>query len=204
MNIQDPSSIDSISQSQQDDSTTSGRKPDKESKSFSKVLADKAQKADKPGKKSANPQPESAQTGQPQSFRETAPVAQQAQKTAAAASLPPAMQNLVQEIVVATGPKNSAQVDIQLNSKTFDGLKVSISQTGGNISIQMLSRTPEVAALLNRNVDQLSQALAARGVPVVSIQVQTGGASRSGSRGSDSRGDSRGGAGQGSRSGRQS
>jgi flagellar hook-length control protein FliK len=199
MNIQDPSSIDSITQSQQDDSTT--KKSDKESKSFSKVLADKTQK----GK---TDKPDVAQAGQPQSFRETAPVTLQTQKTAAPVSLPPAMQNLVQEIVVATGPKGSAQVDIQLNSKTFDGLKVSISQTGGNVSIQMLSRTPEVAALLNRNVDQLSQALAARGVPVASIQVQTVGpqvsSTRSGGRGSDARGDSRGGAGQGRRSGRQS
>jgi flagellar hook-length control protein FliK len=169
INIPDPSTTDPISQPQPDDSTTKSsssdkKKPDKDAKSFSKMLAEKA---DKSGKKSETPQADA-----PPSFRETAPVVQQAKQTAAAAPLTPAMQNLVQEISVAR-TKDRTQVDIQLNSKTFDGLKVTISQTAGNVSIQMVSRTPEVAALLTRHVDQLSQALSARGVPVASIRVRT-------------------------------
>jgi flagellar hook-length control protein FliK len=201
MNIQDPSSInsgiDSVSQTQPDDSTKTDDKKDKPSKSFSKMLADKAAKE---RKGASSQQPDPAQAGAPQSFRETAPVVQQTRQTAPAAALPPAMQNLVQEIAVAKGPNNSTQVDIQLNSKTFDGLKVSLSQKGGSVSIQMLSRTPEVAALLNRHVDQLSEALAARGVPVATIQVQTTASTRSSGRGTDSRSDARG---QGARGGRQ-
>jgi flagellar hook-length control protein FliK len=170
MNIQDPMSADNSIQAPQQDSATEpttkkDKDKDKDSKSFSKVLAEK-------NNKSAAAKADAPPTGQPQSFRDTAPVAQQS-RPVAPASLPPAMQNLVQEITVATGPQNRSQVDIQLNSKTFDGLKISISHADGNVSIQMLSRTPEVAAVLNRNLDQLSQALEARGVPVVSIKVQT-------------------------------
>ena len=176
MNIQDPISTDAPAQSSDDDSSsTKSRRSDedkaKDSKSFSKVLAEKTGKAEKgEKKKDADAPAAQAQTALPQGFRETAPVTQQAKQVSVAA-LPPAMQNLVQEITVAAGPQNRTQVDIQLNSKTFDGLKISIAHADGDVRIQMVSQTPEVAAVLNRNLEQLSQALTTRGVRVASIRV---------------------------------
>ncbi len=135
---------------------TKGKDKKDVAKPFAKVLAEKT------------PEP---QLGLPM-IQDTMPVLQQTKQISAPA-LPPAMQNLVQEIVVATGPENKARVDIQLNSKTFDGLKISITHEKGSVAIQMTSATPEVAAVLNRNVDQLQVALVERGVPVSSIRVQT-------------------------------
>lgn len=170
MNIQDPRAADPAVRTSRKDSAASNREPEKDkakaAKTFSKVLAEKSDKG----------ATDFGQTGEPQTLRETVGVTQQAKpvaKLVTTVSLPPALQNLVQEISVAAGPLNHAQVDIQLNSKTFDGLRIAISHTDGNVSIQMLSRTPEVAAVLNRNVDQLSQALAVRGIRVESIQVRT-------------------------------
>ena len=63
------------------------------------------------------------------------------------------------------------QVDIQLNSKVFDGLKIQIVRQPGTFDIRFESASDVVAQLLARNVGALTQSLAAHGVPVGQIRV---------------------------------
>jgi flagellar hook-length control protein FliK len=159
---------------------TSAKRPDdssKPSKDFSRVLAEKKNKgAEEKRSKAADAKPANEAAAQMAGAmpvqRENVPVVQQA-KSPAGAALPPALQNLVHEIAVATGPGNQARVDIQLNSTSFDGLKISLIREQSGVSIQFLSRSSEVASLLTAHTAQLTQALAARGVDVSSIRVRT-------------------------------
>lgn len=81
------------------------------------------------------------------------------------------IQALVQEIWHTVSAQGQEQVDIQLNSKVFDGLKIQIVRQPGNFDIRFESASDVVAQLLARNVGALSQSLAAHGVPVGQIRV---------------------------------
>ena len=81
------------------------------------------------------------------------------------------IQALVQEIWHSVSTQGQEQVDIQLNSKVFDGLKIQIVRQPGNFDIRFESSSDVVARLLARNVGALTQSLAAHGVPVGQIRV---------------------------------
>jgi hypothetical protein len=82
------------------------------------------------------------------------------------------LEGLVQEILVVAGPGVDTKVDVQFQSTTLDGLNVRIVRKGDEVSIRFLTGSESVAKLLTRNVDQLSQSLHAKGVPVAPIQVE--------------------------------
>ena len=81
------------------------------------------------------------------------------------------IQALVQEIWHSVSAHGQEQVDIQLNSKVFDGLKIRVVRQPGNFDIRFESASDVVAQLLSRNVGALTQSLAAHGVPVGQIRV---------------------------------
>ena len=81
------------------------------------------------------------------------------------------IQALVQEIWHSVSAQGQEQVDIQLNSKVFEGLKIQIVRQPGTFDIRFESSSDVVAQLLARNVGALTQSLAAHGVPVGQIRV---------------------------------
>ena len=81
------------------------------------------------------------------------------------------IQALVQEIWHSVSTQGQEQVDIQLNSKVFEGLKIQIVRQPGTFDIRFESSSDVVAQLLARNVGALTQSLAAHGVPVGQIRV---------------------------------
>jgi len=81
------------------------------------------------------------------------------------------IQALVQEIWHSVSTQGQEQVDIQLNSKVFEGLKIQIVRQAGTFDIRFESSSDVVAQLLARNVGALTQSLAAHGVPVGQIRV---------------------------------
>jgi hypothetical protein len=88
---------------------------------------------------------------------------------------------IVQEISVALREDGAAEVHLELNSRTLDGLRIEISGQQGAVAIRFHTASQEVAQLLARNVDNLSSALAARGVNVSEVRVwASGGGRRSG------------------------
>jgi len=85
--------------------------------------------------------------------------------------VPIALQELVREISVATNTAGNQQVHIELNSNVLKGLHIIVERKDGAVAIQFQSASDEVARLLSRNADALSQGLADRGVSVAKIQV---------------------------------
>jgi len=85
--------------------------------------------------------------------------------------VPIALQELVREISVATNTAGNQQVHIELNSNVLKGLHIVVERKDGAVAIQFQSASDEVARLLSRNADALSQGLADRGVSVANIQV---------------------------------
>jgi flagellar hook-length control protein FliK len=150
-------------------------KPGQTSKSFSKLLGEKSEKKKRPGE-TLDPSDEAAlgsgliagavpQQQFPAEIKES---------RSARPGLDSALvRDLVQEIVLVTQPTGAQAVDVQFNSRTLQNLKVRISKDGEQISIRFSSPNDTVSQLLSRNVEQLSSALAARGVPAV-IDIHTG------------------------------
>jgi len=85
--------------------------------------------------------------------------------------VPIALQELVREISVATNAAGNQQVHIEMNSNVLKGLHVVVERKDGAVAIQFQSSSDEVARLLSRNADALSQGLADRGVSVADIHV---------------------------------
>lgn len=81
------------------------------------------------------------------------------------------IQALVQEIWHTVSAQGQEQVDIQLNSKVFDGLRIQIVRQPGAFDVRFQSASDGVAQLLAQNVGALTQSLAAHGVPVGQIRV---------------------------------
>jgi flagellar hook-length control protein FliK len=84
--------------------------------------------------------------------------------------LPPDLQQLVREISVVAG---GSAVNIELNSNVLKGLHIRIEKQNEAVAIQFQSTSEDVARLLSRNLDSLSQGLADRGVNVADIRVAT-------------------------------
>jgi flagellar hook-length control protein FliK len=121
------------------------------------------------------------------------------QDTKAASTLnePEVIRNLVREILVVTEPRGRQTVDVQFNSTTLDGLRVRISREDDKIAIRFLTASASVSDLLSRNAAQLSEALQAKGLHVVPIQVELRAAPVSMEAGPPARDGERGGGGQG-------
>jgi flagellar hook-length control protein FliK len=91
-----------------------------------------------------------------------------------ASAISPLIREIVQEIQVVTGPKGEQSVDVQFDSRTMQGLKVRISKVDEKVSIQFSCSDDAGARVLMKNLDQLSQALQAKGIPVASIRIDAG------------------------------
>lgn len=86
-------------------------------------------------------------------------------------SLPPDLAQLVREISVVVKAPGQQQVHIELNSTALKGLQIRIDRQEGAIAIQFQSSSDEVARLLSKNVDALTQGLADRGVNLADIHI---------------------------------
>lgn len=155
-------------------------RPGPKSKTFSKVLGEKVEKKKGPGETLEPADEVVLATGLTTGLTATVlPAPQQfpaeiRESQVARPGLDSALvRDLVQEIVVVTQPTGAQAVDVQFNSRTLQNLNVRISKDGENISIRFAAPNEAISQLLTRNVDQLSTALAARGVPAV-INIQTG------------------------------
>lgn len=120
------------------------------------------------------------------------------------------IRSLVQEIHLVAHPGGRTEMEIQLNSKTLEGLQIRIGHEDGKLNIVFSTKSDDVSQLLNRNMANLTQSLAARGLQVANLQVvnvpfaampqqpvQVQPAFRGGQRGSDSDRGGRQGRGQG-------
>lgn len=81
------------------------------------------------------------------------------------------VEQLADEITVATKESGVKEVQIQLNSKTFEGLQINISRQDGGIQVQFQTQSNRVAELLQGQSGQLADRLAAKGLTVASISV---------------------------------
>jgi flagellar hook-length control protein FliK len=86
-------------------------------------------------------------------------------------ALPPEMHSLVREISVVVNAAGTQQVHIEMNSNVMKGLHIQIERKDGAVAIQFQSSSDDVATLLQRNTDALSQSLADRGINVADIRV---------------------------------
>lgn len=86
-------------------------------------------------------------------------------------SLPPDLAQLVREISVVVNAPGQQQVHIELNSTALKGLQIRIDRQEGAIAIQFQSTSDEVAQLLSKNIDGLTQGLADRGLNVSDIHI---------------------------------
>ena len=82
------------------------------------------------------------------------------------------LDQVVEEIVTAVREDGSTQIDIQLDSRTFDGLGIQITgDRGGAVAIQFVGASPQVERLLTENMANLSDALARRDLNVSEIRI---------------------------------
>jgi len=154
--------------------------PNKDSSSFSRVLAKKREGIQDDGQPKTGKQNETdpgmippglmgPQTLFDQSLQPT-PV-----QSKTSVQVPPELQQLVREISTVVNTNGNQQVDIELNSNVLKGLHIHIErQKDGAIAVQFQSSSDDVARLLSKNVDALSQGLADRGVVVADIRVSSG------------------------------
>jgi len=154
--------------------------PNKDSSSFSRVLAKKREGIQDDGQPKTGKQNEidpgmippglmGPQTLFDQSLQPT-PV-----QSKTSVQVPPELQQLVREISTVVNTNGNQQVDIELNSNVLKGLHIHIErQKDGAIAVQFQSSSDDVARLLSKNVDTLSQGLADRGVVVADIRVSSG------------------------------
>lgn len=87
-------------------------------------------------------------------------------------ALPTDLQQLVREISVVVNAAGNQQVNIEMNSNVLKGLHVRIERTEGGVAIQFQSTSDQVAGLLTKNLEALSQGLADRGVSVADVRVE--------------------------------
>jgi hypothetical protein len=101
------------------------------------------------------------------------PVLQTSSKVSSAqpVSLKQPLQALVQEISHAVSAQGQETVDIQLNSKVFEGLKIQVVRQPGAFDVRFQSASEGISQLLAQNAGALAQSLAAHGVPVGQIRV---------------------------------
>ncbi len=79
---------------------------------------------------------------------------------------------LATEIGAKIEPAAVGPVTIKFDAKTFDGLEVQLSRERGQLTVRLVSQTPEVAQILTSNVETLRLRLEERGYRQAIIQVQ--------------------------------
>ncbi len=205
MRISDPQPKANDANVSSRDLDSSQRDEKSESSGFAKVLAKKQQGGEdgaksKDGKQFGNElDPASAGLMQmPKAF--DAPIQAVQVDGKRVVAVPPELQQLVHEISVVVNSADRQQVHIELNSNVLKGLHIRIDRQDGAVAIQFQSTSDQVANLLARNIDALSQGLADRGVNVSDIRVSRP-QEYSRARDSKSSGSNSGGHGQGSRQG---
>jgi len=108
-------------------------------------------------------------------------------------------QEMVDKLETTKGPGGDDRVDIQFNSRTLEGLQVSISRNDAGVSIRFQTASEPVSQLLSQNMQTLVQALAVKGVEVGDVRVaNSSAASEAGYSGTNSRESRQGGRGTGS------
>lgn len=116
-----------------------------------------------------------------------------------AVAMPVELQQLVRELSVVVNAAGNQQVHIELNSNVLKGLHIRIERHEGAVAIQFQSTSDQVAGLLSKNLDALSEGLADRGLNVADIHVE---GPKDAARARDFKGQSNpGGRGQGGRQG---
>jgi len=162
-----------------DDIDSSQDTDNDEPSAFAQVLAKKREdreeqdSAQAKGRKQSEGPPDAGAAAalvQPQLAPEPSPQAAPVESKRLA-GVPIALQELVREISVATNAAGNQQVHIELNSNVLKGLHVIVERKEGAVAIQFQSASDEVARLLSRNADALSQGLSDRGVSVANIRV---------------------------------
>jgi flagellar hook-length control protein FliK len=78
---------------------------------------------------------------------------------------------LANEIWHGINAQGQEQIDIQLNSKVFDGLRIQIVRDSDRLNIRFQGASDTVTQLLIRNVGALTESLATHGVRVGQIRV---------------------------------
>jgi hypothetical protein len=89
--------------------------------------------------------------------------------------------SLVREITVQIPPGSTRSVDIQFDSRTFQGLCVRIQSAGSGLNVQFSTSSEAISRLLTSNAHALTGALQQRGYvsPVITIQRPEGSAAYS-------------------------
>jgi flagellar hook-length control protein FliK len=175
MKVTDPPPPDSDPNVNADDVDSSENDQNDEPSAFAQVLAKKREaqdsvqsKSGKHGESDANP----AAAGMVQAPATFEPSLQAAQiESKRVVAVPVDLQQLVREISVAVNAAGNQQVHIELNSNVLKGLNIRIEKQDGGMAIQFQSTSEQVAGLLIKNVEALSQGLADRGVSVADIRV---------------------------------
>ena len=85
--------------------------------------------------------------------------------------IPTQLQELAREISVTVNAAGQQQVHIELNSNVLKGLHIRIDRQDGAVAIQFQSSSEEIATLLSKNAEALSEALVDRGVAVSNIRI---------------------------------
>lgn len=81
------------------------------------------------------------------------------------------IERVADEIAVLTRADGSQEVQIEVDSKVLQDLRISISQRDGEVSIRLMTDSQQTARLLNEGMPQLMAALQTRHVSVAGIQV---------------------------------
>src|SRR5262249_20519736 len=93
---------------------------------------------------------------------------------ASTVDLPAPIQSLIHEIQLRVEPSGAAEVRIQFDSKTLDGLRVDIRKAEtGAIGITFTTDNENTSRLLSNHIPALSHALATKGLPVAAIHVDS-------------------------------
>lgn len=114
------------------------------------------------------------QTPQPPQAMQNAPIERRVDETTAptAATPTPGLAELASEIGAQIDASPTGTVTITFDAKTFDGLQVQLAREQGQLTVKLVSPTPEIANQLSANAEQLRQRLEERGYRRAIIQVQ--------------------------------
>ncbi len=111
------------------------------------------------------------QSPQPQQAMQNAPIERRVDETTAPTSATPTpkLAELASEIGAQIDTSPTGTVTITFDSKTFDGLQVQLSREQGQLTVKLVSPTPEI---FSANAENLRQRLEERGYRRAIVQVQ--------------------------------
>lgn len=105
---------------------------------------------------------------------QTAPLERRVDETPAPSAATPAQRlaELASEIGAKIESSPEGEVTITFEAKTFDGLQVQLSREQGQLTVKLVTPTPEIANQLSAGAESLRQRLEERGYRRAVIQVQ--------------------------------